>query len=272
MTTIWTLPRLSSVISARAPSCYHTNDKVDRLFPNYRQDEEAYFRKTGMFPIMHITGIKRSIVEKYPWVPINMYHAFNEAKRIAMKRMENPRIVPLAWFRHFLEEQQELLGPDPWVSGLGEINKKALARQPKPLTVEEKLEEARKTLGANADIMVRTLALLSGFAWFTSQGARFGDTMLAAARQHVAERLPQVESYPGYAAVMAGLANDFGDGHIWSSAQLSPVRIDCSASSEPVVTRVSTVCTTPPPPEGSTVTVTSSLELSSPSVMPNCST
>jgi 4,5-dihydroxyphthalate decarboxylase len=40
--------------------------------------------------------------------------------------MENPRIVPLAWFRHFLEEQEEILGQDPWVYGLGEINKKTL--------------------------------------------------------------------------------------------------------------------------------------------------
>jgi MATE family multidrug resistance protein len=32
----------------------------------------------------------------------------------------------------------------------------------------------------NADIMIRTFALLSGFAWFANQGAKFGDTTLAA--------------------------------------------------------------------------------------------
>jgi 4,5-dihydroxyphthalate decarboxylase len=52
--------------------------------------------------------------------------AFEESKKVAYKRMENPRIVPLAWFRSFLEEQEELLGPDPWVYGLGEPNKKTL--------------------------------------------------------------------------------------------------------------------------------------------------
>jgi 4,5-dihydroxyphthalate decarboxylase len=52
--------------------------------------------------------------------------AFEEAKKVAYKRMENPRIVPLAWFRHFWEEQEELLGTDPWVYGLGEINRRAL--------------------------------------------------------------------------------------------------------------------------------------------------
>jgi 4,5-dihydroxyphthalate decarboxylase len=52
--------------------------------------------------------------------------AFEESKKAAYKRMENPRIVHLAWFRTCLEEQEELLGPDPWLYGLGEINKKAL--------------------------------------------------------------------------------------------------------------------------------------------------
>jgi 4,5-dihydroxyphthalate decarboxylase len=52
--------------------------------------------------------------------------AFEESKKAAYKRMENPRIVPLAWFRHFWEEQEELLGPDPWMSGLGEANRKTL--------------------------------------------------------------------------------------------------------------------------------------------------
>jgi len=75
---------------------------------------------------MHTTAIKQEIVDKYPWVPINLYQALEASKKAAYKRMENPRIVPLAWFRSFLEEQEELLGPDPWVYGLGDNNRKAL--------------------------------------------------------------------------------------------------------------------------------------------------
>ncbi len=52
-----------------------------------------------------------------------MFHAFNEAKAITMKRMENPRIVPLAWYREAWEEQEELLGSDPWEYGLSERNR-----------------------------------------------------------------------------------------------------------------------------------------------------
>ena len=101
--------------------------RVTRLFPNYRELEIEYFKRTGIFPIMHTTAIKQQIVEKYPWVPINLMNAFERSKQVAYKRMENPRIVPLAWFRHFLEEQEELLGTDPWMYGLGEANQKTLA-------------------------------------------------------------------------------------------------------------------------------------------------
>jgi 4,5-dihydroxyphthalate decarboxylase len=52
--------------------------------------------------------------------------AFEQSKQMAYKRMENPRIVPLAWFRYFLEEQEELLGRDPWMYGLGAVNQKTL--------------------------------------------------------------------------------------------------------------------------------------------------
>jgi 4,5-dihydroxyphthalate decarboxylase len=100
--------------------------RIARLFPNYRDLEIDYFKRTGIFPIMHTTAIKQETVDKYPWVPINLMQAFEASKRAAYKRMENPRIVPLAWFRHFLEEQEELLGPDPWEYGLGEKNTRAL--------------------------------------------------------------------------------------------------------------------------------------------------
>ncbi|HEX9465582.1 MAG TPA: ABC transporter substrate-binding protein [Alphaproteobacteria bacterium] len=100
--------------------------RIGRLFSNYKQDEIAYARKTGIFPIMHVLGIRPEIVEKYPWVPINLFHAFTAAKSLAMKRMENPRIVPLAWYREAWEEQEEILGKDPWVYGLTDQNRTTL--------------------------------------------------------------------------------------------------------------------------------------------------
>jgi 4,5-dihydroxyphthalate decarboxylase len=100
--------------------------RVGRLFPNFKEEEMAYYQKTGIFPIMHVIGIRREIVEQHPWVPINLYHAFEESKAIAMQRMVNPRIVPLAWYREAWEEQEEIMGPDPWEYGFSDNNVKHL--------------------------------------------------------------------------------------------------------------------------------------------------
>jgi 4,5-dihydroxyphthalate decarboxylase len=100
--------------------------RVARLFPDPKAEEMAYFKKTGIFPIMHVLGIRQSVAEQHPWLAVNLFKAFNEAKAIAMKRMQNPRIVPLAWYRDAWEEQEQILGRDPWEYGLSENNRKNL--------------------------------------------------------------------------------------------------------------------------------------------------
>ncbi|HEY5215615.1 MAG TPA: hypothetical protein VIJ17_01850 [Pseudolabrys sp.] len=100
--------------------------RVARLFPDHKKEETAYFQKTGIFPIMHVLGLRQELAEQYSWVAVNLFKAFNEAKVIAMQRMQNPRIVPLAWYRDAWEEQEQLLGPDPWEYGLTDSNRKNL--------------------------------------------------------------------------------------------------------------------------------------------------
>jgi 4,5-dihydroxyphthalate decarboxylase len=75
---------------------------------------------------MHVFGIRRALADEHPWLAVNLFSAFNEAKALAMKRMANPRIVPLAWYRDAWEEQECVLGPDPWEYGLTEKNRKVL--------------------------------------------------------------------------------------------------------------------------------------------------
>jgi len=96
--------------------------RIGRLFEDYKAEEIGYFRKTQIFPIMHVMGIRKEIIDRHPWVPVNLFNAFEQAKMLAMKRMENPRIVPLAWYREAWEEQEAILGSDPWQYGVGERN------------------------------------------------------------------------------------------------------------------------------------------------------
>jgi 4,5-dihydroxyphthalate decarboxylase len=100
--------------------------RVARLFPDHKAEEMANYKRTGIFPIMHILGIRHALADEHPWLAVNLFRAFNEAKAIAMERMANPRIVPLAWYRDAWEEQERVLGPDPWEYGLTEKNRKVL--------------------------------------------------------------------------------------------------------------------------------------------------
>lgn len=115
---------LDAVIHADLIEPYvNGHPNVARLFDDYKAEEIAYYQKTGIFPIMHVMGVKKEIVDANPWVPISLYKAFDRAKAIAMKRLFNPRIVPLAWYRQAWEEQRTLLGDDPWEYGLTDSNR-----------------------------------------------------------------------------------------------------------------------------------------------------
>ena len=72
---------IDGLFSARAPSCFRDGaPNVARLFPNYPAVEEAYYRKTKLFPIMHAIGIRKSLVEKHPWLAVSVYKAFLEGQ------------------------------------------------------------------------------------------------------------------------------------------------------------------------------------------------
>jgi 4,5-dihydroxyphthalate decarboxylase len=118
---------IPAMISPTIPRPFVIGDKrVARLFPDYKQVEIDYYRETGIFPIMHVTTIRQEIVDKYPWVTTNLVKAFEASKQLAYQRVKNPRMVPLAWVRTAVEEQQDILGPDPWQYGLTDANRKNL--------------------------------------------------------------------------------------------------------------------------------------------------
>ncbi len=98
--------------------------RVARLWPNYKEVEIDYYKRTGFFPIMHVTTVPTEVVAKYPWVVESLTLAFEEAKQLAFQRLANPRNVPLAFCHTYREEEAALLGPDPWEYGLSDLNQR----------------------------------------------------------------------------------------------------------------------------------------------------
>ncbi len=112
--------RLDALISARAPSCFGRDPKVVRLFPDYRAAEEAYFRRTRIFPIMHLVGIRRSLVERFPWLPVNVLHAFERAKQLCYQDLAKigHLFTTLPWAVEELSRTRSLMGEDFWPYGV----------------------------------------------------------------------------------------------------------------------------------------------------------
>ncbi|MBI4293017.1 MAG: ABC transporter substrate-binding protein [Betaproteobacteria bacterium] len=107
--------------TARAPSTFATRpDAVQRLFPNYVEVERDYYRRTRIFPIMHIVAIRRELYRAHPWVAQSLAKAFAEAKAkvIAGYTQTAALKAMLPWLTAHVEEAQREMGEDWWPYGL----------------------------------------------------------------------------------------------------------------------------------------------------------
>lgn len=112
---------LDGYIGARAPSCFLRGaPHVGRLFKDYIEDEKDYFRRTRIFPIMHMVGIRKTLVEQHPWLAVSVYKAFLKAKALAVHELNEicHLAVTLPWMVHHHNEAKALMGEDYWPYGL----------------------------------------------------------------------------------------------------------------------------------------------------------
>lgn len=109
---------IDALYTARAPSTWPSGT-VGRLFEDPKTVELDYFRKTGIFPPMHILAIKRPIVEANPWLPRALYDAFVEAHKVARAKMFDQVALStiLPWALESLLEAEKELGADYWPAG-----------------------------------------------------------------------------------------------------------------------------------------------------------
>ncbi len=112
---------LDAVITAHPPEPFKRGDPgIVRLFRDPLAVEEAYWRTTGIFPIMHIIAIKRDVYERHRWVAMNLYKAFDEARRRSLQRIFELTAsrVPVPWLPDHADRWRGLFGPDYWPYGL----------------------------------------------------------------------------------------------------------------------------------------------------------
>ena len=80
---------IDAILSAIPPKSFIAgNPNMVRLVPNYVEVEADYFKRTGIFPIMHFVAIKRPLFERHPWMAVNLYRAFEEAKERSVARIK----------------------------------------------------------------------------------------------------------------------------------------------------------------------------------------
>jgi len=112
---------LDGIVGPRAPSSFERGDiRVAWLFADPARAAAEYFRKTRIFPIMHVLGIRRELVEQHPWLPMAVFKAFSEAKSIALARLVDTSAckVTLPFVEETLRGARTLMGPDFWSYGV----------------------------------------------------------------------------------------------------------------------------------------------------------
>jgi len=111
---------IHAIIGSNLPRSLKRHPDVVRLFPDFRAREQDYYRRTKIFPIMHLIVIRNDVYERYPFVASSLYKAFNAAKDRAWEKMRFSGTLRymLPWLPDDIEEIDDLFGGDCWPYGV----------------------------------------------------------------------------------------------------------------------------------------------------------
>jgi 4,5-dihydroxyphthalate decarboxylase len=119
---------IDGFIAPRPPTLVEKgHPHVGWLFRDPTAVAKDYFKRTGFFPIMHVVGIRRALVERHPWLPGAVLKAFEEAKRVGLAKLSDTSStkVTLPFVEEMLKDVRALMGHDFWSYGV-EKNRKVL--------------------------------------------------------------------------------------------------------------------------------------------------
>jgi 4,5-dihydroxyphthalate decarboxylase len=111
---------IDALIGSRKPDEFGRDPDVIRLFPDHRALERDFYRRTKIFPIMHLIAIRRDLYERQRWIATSLYNAFVEAKRRARMRLRygGSLAAMLPWLIDDVEEIDAVFGGDPFAYGV----------------------------------------------------------------------------------------------------------------------------------------------------------
>jgi len=119
---------LDALFATYIPNMFlNGSDKIARLFPNFKEVEQDYYQRTGIFPVMHTVVIREDLYREYPWIASSLYDAFSAAKDIAVDRLYDTDALALTlpFLIEHVEEAWRTFGKDYWAYGV-ESNRPAL--------------------------------------------------------------------------------------------------------------------------------------------------
>ncbi|WP_236016604.1 ABC transporter substrate-binding protein [Salipiger abyssi] len=114
---------IDGFVGPRWPRCYaEGHPHVGRLFADSISAAEDYYRRTRIFPIMHVLGVRRTLVEEYPFLPAALLKAFTASKRLAEEALFDTSAtkVTMPFVEDNLKRVQTLMGNDPWSYGVAD--------------------------------------------------------------------------------------------------------------------------------------------------------
>jgi 4,5-dihydroxyphthalate decarboxylase len=120
---------LDALLSIYIPKLFLEHDPgISRMFPNFKEVEQAYYRRTKIFPIMHTVVVREDVHREHPWVAASLYDAFRQARDIAVEGLYDTDALRLAlpFLLDHVEETWRVFGEDFWSYGL-EANRPTLA-------------------------------------------------------------------------------------------------------------------------------------------------
>jgi 4,5-dihydroxyphthalate decarboxylase len=119
---------IDAALTAHPPQCFEDrHPNIRRLFENFLEVEMRYVKETGIFPIMHTVAIRRELVDRNPWIAMNLFKAFEEAKRRSVERALAVTATgfPIPWVYEHARRAQDMFGDDIFPYGI-EANRRTL--------------------------------------------------------------------------------------------------------------------------------------------------